>query len=227
MHLARALLNPVSRDVMRGLADPVALHRTILRAYPDGLGTSTRERAGILFRVDAGRGGDAVLVVQSSVRPDFGKLPPTYFVDSSDERLFSFGWPHHPFIEALDRSAVTGGARFRFRLRANATRKIDTKTGPDGKRRHGKRVPLRGDSERMQWLSRKAERAGFRVLDARVVEERPTHGRHEGGLVTVAGARFDGLLEVVDAERFVRDALDRGIGPAKAFGFGLLSIIPA
>lgn len=34
---------------------------------------------------------------------------------------------------------------------------------------------------------------------------------------------FDGVLGVTDAEAF-RVALREGVGPAKAFGFGLLSI---
>jgi CRISPR system Cascade subunit CasE len=33
------------------------------------------------------------------------------------------------------------------------------------------------------------------------------------------------LLEITDAERF-RAALAAGIGPAKAYGFGLLSVAP-
>jgi CRISPR system Cascade subunit CasE len=35
--------------------------------------------------------------------------------------------------------------------------------------------------------------------------------------------RFDGVLRVTDAARLV-EAVRSGIGPAKAFGFGLLSL---
>lgn len=37
------------------------------------------------------------------------------------------------------------------------------------------------------------------------------------------GVRFDGLLCVTDPETLV-EAVRQGIGPAKAFGFGLLSL---
>lgn len=41
--------------------------------------------------------------------------------------------------------------------------------------------------------------------------------------MTVGGALFEGVLVVDNVDRFVR-ALESGIGPAKAYGFGLLSI---
>jgi len=47
----------------------------------------------------------------------------------------------------------------------------------------------------------------------------PTKGQR------LRSVRYDGLLEVLDEERF-RESLLSGIGPAKAFGFGLLSIAP-
>ena len=57
---------------------------------------------------------------------------------------------------------------------------------------------------------------------------RPNHGdRRSGGRggksVTVGGALFEGVL-VVATSTVSFDALESGIGPAKAFGFGLLSI---
>ncbi|MCC7536683.1 MAG: type I-E CRISPR-associated protein Cas6/Cse3/CasE [Deltaproteobacteria bacterium] len=225
MYLARGFLNPVSRDVGRDLRDLTGLHRTVLRAFPDGLGATPRATAGVLFRVDVGRGG-ALLVIQSRERPDLGKLPPRYFLDPDDDRLFDLGWSTNPRVEAIDVARYVDGTRLAFRLVANVTKKIDTKTGPDGKRRNGKRVPLRTDDERMAWLARHARDAGFAVVDARVNAGAAASGsRGEADPVTFAGTRFDGVLEVRDADRF-REALATGIGPGKAYGFGLLSIAP-
>lgn len=94
MHLARGFLNPVSRDVIRDLASPVDMHRTLLRAFPDGLGEGARSRVGMLYRIDTGRDGGAMVVLQSSVRPDFSRLPARYFrsfskVGQGSERLSS------------------------------------------------------------------------------------------------------------------------------------------
>ena len=113
-----------------------------------------------------------------------------------------------------------------FRLRANTTKRVDTKLGPDGTRRHGRRVPLHDDAARISWLARHAERSGFRFAadSLRLTAVAPIGGRG-GKSVTVAGTLFDGSLQVVDADRF-RVAIQDGIGPAKAYGFGLLSIAP-
>lgn len=50
-------------------------------------------------------------------------------------------------------------------------------------------------------------------------QEKPTEKRYNAGL-------FDGVLVCTDADR-LRDAIVDGIGHAKAFGFGLLSLAPA
>lgn len=226
MHLARGFLNPVSRDVMRDLSSPVEMHRSLLRAFPDGLGEGPRGKVGLLYRVDLGRDGGAMLIAQSKERPDFARLPDRYFLDADDERFFSLGWPSNPYEQTLDLLAVGRGDRLLFRLRANVTKKVDTKTHPDGTASNGRRIPLRGDEARYAWLQRKATAAGFSVLDARMQEERPESGDRGAKTLTFGGIRFDGLLEVADELAF-RSAVTEGIGPAKAYGFGLLSIAKA
>lgn len=222
MHLTRGFLNPVSRDVIRDLASPVEMHRTLLRAFPDGLGDGARAKVGMLYRVDTGRDGGAMVVLQSAVRPDFSSLPERYFLDASDDRFFSLGWSQNPNVEELDTSAIAAGDKLLFRLRANVTKVVDTKTRPDGTPSNGRRVPLRTDQERYAWLQRKAAAAGFTLVDARMQDERAESGKRGDRTVTLAGVRFDGILEVADATAF-RAAVAAGIGPAKAYGYGLLS----
>ena len=50
-------------------------------------------------------------------------------------------------------------------------------------------------------------------------------GRRDGTAITFEGVRFDGLLRIVDDAAF-RAGVIHGIGPDKAFGFGLLSFAP-
>lgn len=224
MYLSRGFLNLTSRDVLRDLASPLEMHRSLMRGLPDELGDAPRREGGLLYRIDHGKDGGALLVATSKLRPNFAALPRSYFLDGDDDRLFSLGWSQHPLVEPMA-NAHPEGTRCAFRIAANTTRKVETKTGDDGKRRNGKRVPLRGDSERLDWLARKATQHGFRVLDVRVEEDKASRrGRQERG-PTFAGSRFDGLLEVSNAELF-RVALETGVGPAKAYGFGLLSVRP-
>ena len=82
-----------------------------------------------------------MIVVQSGVEPDWG------YAFHNARHLPAAPWEvkqfHHRFAE---------GQHLRFRLVANPTRKIDTKSGPDGRRRHGRRVPVRID-ELYEWLA--------------------------------------------------------------------------
>ena len=75
------------------------------------------------------------------------------------------------------------------------------------------------------WLDRKAERAGFRVLDCRVSDRGFQVSRKGDGAPPLRHlcVDFEGVLQVTDPDRFLA-AMRSGIGSAKGFGFGLLSI---
>jgi CRISPR system Cascade subunit CasE len=172
--------------------------------------------AGFLFRIDPQSGGRAVILVQSAVNPnwDYAFHNARYLLAAPPEmRPFS--------LEA------TSGQEFRFRLVANPTRKIDTKTGPDGRRRNGKRVPV--DSDQLEeWLICRSVPAGFYVgTDSLSVQPGYIYAnkKRNGGGQRLRSVRYDGVLKVSDAGRF-RQTVASGIGPGKAYGFGLLSVVP-
>jgi CRISPR system Cascade subunit CasE len=226
MYLSKLVLNPHSRAVRRDLADCHNLHRTLLSAFPQAQTEAPRDEFGLLYRIDTNpRTGDVTAIVQSQIAPE-----------------------NNPACKAIDMAyeALRKGRQLVFRLRANPTRKIDTKTRPDGKKSNGKRVEIRGEENQIAWLQRKAELHGFRLLSVRVnpgvtnirvALENKVFGWHgsngdgqgfKGGekrRLTFAAALFEGLLEITDAERFKQTLAD-GIGSGKAYGFGLLSIAP-
>lgn len=224
MILTRLFLNPRSREVQRSLADSHELHRHVLSMFGEVDVAPARAELKVLHRLEPSDGRNVVkLLVQSKLPPDVSRLPATFLdpaaggdaaASSSLATIFELMRP---------------GARYRFRLRANATRKIDTKSGPDGRRRHGRRVPVRGDEERIAWLVRHLSAAGLRVptddLLGPAISIRPEGSVRGGGDLTHESHLFEGVVEVVDADK-VREAICAGIGPGKAFGFGLLSLAP-
>lgn len=139
MYLSRAFLNPVSRAVRTDLADVASLHRTVMSMFPDGASKSARKEHGVLHRLDDdARNGRLVLLVQSVAQPDFTPLAAGYLLDlGSDLDLGGAGAFENPAVRAVgeERERIRVGDRFGFRLLANTTRKILTKTGDDGKRR--------------------------------------------------------------------------------------------
>jgi CRISPR system Cascade subunit CasE len=236
MYLSRLTLNPRSRDVRRDLSDCQNLHRMVLTAFPQQKDKAQGARAefGVLFRTDIDRrSGLIILLVQSQFAPDWSRLPPGYLADVEGENPAC-----KPVGEVYQ--SLQGGSRLKFRLRANPTRKIETKSLPDGTKRNGRRVELHTEEEQIRWLRDKELRAGFKLLSVRLrsdvpsVQVRPegkTFGWHgDGGekrrRLTFASVLFEGELVIVDSEKFCA-ALAAGIGTGKAYGFGLLSLARA
>jgi CRISPR system Cascade subunit CasE len=239
MILSRLFLNPRSREVRRDLADCQEMHRTVMSAFPQVESAAARNELAVLFRVEENREiGLTALLVQSRVQPDWSRLPASYLATTAegpnpDSKDLTAAWEY-----------LRAGIALNFRLQANPTRKIETKSGAHGERRNGKRVELRTEDDQIKWLTRKAEAGGFEIIsvraaptvpNVRVTEQAKHHGsRIEPGSpgdegvrkkLTFASVLFEGLLRVTDPDKF-RVALEQGLGPAKAYGFGLLSIAP-
>ena len=231
MYLSRLVLDPRSREAGRDLGDVYQMHRTIMSAFPQVKEQGgARAELAVLHRLDMDqRSGRTALLVQSGEEPDWNRLPEGYLF-----RLGSEG--DNPATKHIADAlvALSEGQILRFRLRANPTKKTDTKSGPDGQRRNGRRVDLRTERQQIEWLSRKAGRSGFRLVPVgpssntpavRVGAGEKLQGRTGSGIATLAGVLFEGLLEVTNPDN-LRLAIREGIGPGKAFGCGLLSIAP-
>ena len=233
MYLSRLVLNPMDSEVRRGAGDCGRMHRTLMGAFPevDG-GQSTRAQLGVLYRVEELPGsGNLLLLVQSRQEPDWSCLPPGYLLATGVS-------PENPACKEVSSlyAGLQVGQSLVFRLRANPTKKVDTTSGKDGSRRNGRRVALLGEAEQIAWLERKANQHGFQIvesvakpalLDVHPGATQGVRGLGSGGRnLTFSSVQYDGRLRVADRDLFVR-ALEDGIGPAKAFGFGLLSVAPA
>src|SRR5262245_64681254 len=87
IYLSRLILNPRSRAVRNDLSDCRGLHRTILSAFPQAVKDhgGARSEFGLLFRADTEpRSGRITLLVQSSAKPDWSRLPTDYLLDDFD-----------------------------------------------------------------------------------------------------------------------------------------------
>lgn len=237
MHYSRLLLNLASSRARRDIANDFEMHRTVMSAFP---ALTERERSdpdsgSILWRVDHDqRRGLVLLIVQSELPPNWQPLLdkyPGYVTSPPDSDL--------PPVTTMERHlAFQTGQRLTFRLRANPTKKLKVEG-----RKNGQRVGLISPDEQLGWLRRKAEDekypVGFRLLKSTIVDaDRPRRDRsrdseNDSGTTATAtrqlthvAVRFEGLLEVTDPIAF-QQTLRCGIGSAKGFGFGLLSVARA
>ena len=226
MFLSKLILNPRSRDARRDAATPYELHRTLAHAFATEPGADYRAQHGVLFRMEPllHRDDRPTILVQSTTEPDWQLLPEGYCISAKST----------PF-----NTEFTEGQTFQFRLVANPTRK-QKREG----QKQGQRMALLdtittdaeadGPTPAQAWLSRKGQQHGFEILWAtsdgfwhgakRVNRDTPDRGSSAAKqTVPLYGVRFDGVLRVTNGQ-LLTEALQMGIGPAKAFGFGLLSL---
>jgi CRISPR system Cascade subunit CasE len=213
MYLSRLILSPRNRRVQKEIADPYQMHKSLMRSFPDDL---DRERDRVLFRVETDlRTGMITVLLQSTLEPRWGWLDD----NGAQGYLLPMDEPN-PAVKEFDLNLAPGQV-LAFRLRANPTVKRKFESGDH------KRVGLYGEEKQIEWLKRKGEQGGFRLLSARTSGQDVIQGRirrngkrHDLKLLSI---QFDGLLQVTDPDR-LRESVQQGIGSGKALGFGLLSL---
>ncbi|WP_329295615.1 type I-E CRISPR-associated protein Cas6/Cse3/CasE [Streptomyces pseudovenezuelae] len=206
--LARIRLNPHSRAVQRDLRDANDMHRSLMRLVPDHLGTSPRQTAGLLYRLDETDTTSTLLVQAATLDPS--RLPDDY--GHADVKDLT------PMFNALKK-----GLAVRYRIVVNP---VKTERLPlEQKGRRGKRIPLTGPDADHWWTSRAAE-AG---LDLHTVLPTPIAAiRHPPkGAPSIRHhlVRYDGTATVTDPDALTHAVLT-GIGRAKSYGAGLISLAP-
>lgn len=214
MYLTRCGINPARRGARRLLASPQRVHAAVQAGFPP---SDPNER--ILWRLDTGNDRSDLFIV-SPDRPDL-----THVVEQA-------GWPTTQTWEAreyspfLDRLAA--GQRWAFRLTANPVRSLPRDAGRGRVSAH---VTV---AQQQEWFLRRAQQLGIEVpasslgVPELVVRDRRTarFERREataGRQVTVVMATYEGVLDVIEPA-LLRQALTAGIGRAKAYGCGLLTL---
>lgn len=117
--------------------------------------------------------------------------------------------------------------RYRFCLCANPTKKVAVQNADGSFKKNGRRLPLRNREELVAWIERKGAQSGFAVdqYSLRTIPQGREYFRKSEQAGLHDAVEFQGILAVTDLAMF-REAFSRGIGSAKAFGFGLLVIQP-
>lgn len=90
-----------------------------------------------------------------------------------------------------------------------------------------KREPILGQLPLLQWFLEQAEKHGFSPDAARLMVKVRSAQQFQSKESNQTRHRvlFTGVLKVTDRELFIQ-AFENGIGGGKAFGFGLLQLIP-
>jgi CRISPR system Cascade subunit CasE len=179
----------------------------VWKAFPGRDG----QRRDFLTRLDRRRDGFRLLIVSPTepARPDW--CPPD-----------SESWKTKP----IPRSYFAR-SRYAFQVCANPTKKVSKERADGSLTKNGRRVPMRTRKELVAWINRKGEQGAFTVDEAtlRTYSRGRDYFEKKGMRGLHSAIEYQGVLTVTDPSRF-HETFTRGIGSAKAFGFGLLVIAP-
>lgn len=214
MYISRVKLDLDNRKNLRDLSHLGCYHGWIEDSFPDERGKGNRSRK--LWRIDSIH-NEYYLLVLSEEKPEESILE-KYAIKGSLEIK-----DYDPFIEKLRE-----GMQAKFRIKLNTVKSLaDRSQG----RRRGRLVPVPLDELIPYFLSR-AEKNGFHVdegdlkIVARSKELFEKQDQEDTRIkLDLVSTSYEGLLTITDLEKF-KKALAQGIGKKKAYGFGLLTIIP-
>ncbi len=202
MYLSKVMIHgSISRN-------PYEIHRALWSLFPEN---AAAERD-YLFRVERFGQQQAEVLMQSMREPFAGNALGVRLLACKDYPL-----------------SLNVGQQLRFLLIANPVKTINDENGRLNARGEVKkcRVPLIHEEEWRNWLERKF--TGCAELQTLIAEKRlPLNFRKakEKRVGKIQPVYFQGVLQVKDPAG-LREVLNTGIGPAKAFGCGLLSLARA
>ncbi|MHA1372041.1 MAG: type I-E CRISPR-associated protein Cas6/Cse3/CasE, partial [Promethearchaeota archaeon] len=171
LYLSRLILNIRNKKVAQDLGNCYSMHKRVMSGFPDIKNThkngnekiTARQKFNVLYRPEISKTKNSiVLIVQSTIKPDWSKLPKNYVTNNE---FFNAGIQVKDISKILD--IIENGMKLRFRLRANPTKKIPTKDENGNiikSKKNNSRVPLIRDKDQLDWLKRKAEKCGFEPL---------------------------------------------------------------
>lgn len=224
---SKVMLNPLRRQGAKLLTSPQAMHAAVAGAFPPDISTSESR---VLWRVDSSK-NSTVLYIVGPEKP------------SLEHIVEQAGWETRPGLSA-DYSRLLGslkkGQRWRFEIVANPT----YSEWRDGKR--GKVKAHVSEKHQLEWLYAKAPSAGFelapipgssedqlgkwkltdipQILERKTLDfQKSSQAGKRRSRTRIVQARFSGVLEVSNADA-LRTTLQQGIGRARGYGCGLMTL---
>ncbi len=209
MYLTRVEIDTEDRRKARSLTHLGAFHNWVEQSFPGEFTQGIRSRK--LWRIDQLCGKKYLMILSESM-PDTKALE-TYGKEGSAQCK-----NYDAYLQRLRE-----GERLRFRLVANPVHAVAEQKGMRGVER-----PHITIQHQLDYLMKRTEKNGFHISEDEVciVERGYEVLRKQGSKqVRVVKVAYEGILTITDIGKF-RHALVNGIGKKKAYGFGLLTVIP-
>lgn len=246
-YLSRIRINPLRAESRRLLASPRAMRGAVLGGVPD---QPTEER--VLWRLDSDEPRRPALYVLTTSKPDWSHIVENAGWPDADGEHATI----RDYTPLLAQIAIGRQFAFRLTANPVQNTAapvkpstIQTEQTARGERRRSYRLGHRTATEQLRWFLDRTSRWGFQVPPARTdppapglahdhaedepanevritARDRKSFNKNGGGMpVVLHTVMYEGHLQVTDAQLLTQHLLG-GIGPAKAYGCGLLTLAP-
>lgn len=211
MYLSRVEIDTRNRQKLRDLTHLGAYHGWIEDSFPEEQNQQVRTRK--LWRIDRLQNKEFLLLI-SNQPPDLQRLE-KYGVEGSAETK-----EYDTFLNSLHNGTV---AKFRATLNP-----VISKFDIEHPERRGRVVSCVSVESQMKYFFDRTEKNGFRVFENGVTIVHRSYEilKKKGHKNTkLSKVTYEGTLEIIDIEKF-KAVLTHGLGRKKAYGFGMITIIP-
>lgn len=209
MYISRVEIDLNNRKKTKDLTHIGAFHNWVERSFPDEVSDSARTRK--LWRIDQ-IGDKQFLILISRTEPDLEQLEKYGVKGTAETKLYD------QYLDSLKK-----GMRLRFRVTLNPVISISEGIG-----KRGRVMPHVTVQHQMKYLLDRAQKSGF-ILDEdeyAIVERGYAWLKKTGEKdLRLIKATYEGILTIQDKDRFLTTLIE-GIGKKKAYGFGLMTVVP-
>lgn len=221
MYLSRVEIDFDNRMKTRKLTHLGAYHDWVERSFPEDFELGNRTRK--LWRIDRLNDKYYLLIVSEN--------KPVIVSEDNPEKegLERYGVSGTGQVKDYDKflNSIKTGGKMRFRVKLN-TVKADSQEGKKAGLKRGRLFPIVNQEELVRFLIDRSKKNGFKVEeDDFVVVEKGFEKLQKKNMksLDLAMATYEGNLVVTDEEKFIK-TLTEGIGKKKAYGFGMMTVIP-
>lgn len=209
MYISRVEIDIENRGKTRQLSHLGAYHNWVEHCFPEEHQMNIRSRK--LWRVDRLNGKNYLLMV-SETSPNIDNLE-RYGVPNSGEIK-----EYNSFLQSLDE-----GMQLHFRVALNPVVSVSKGAGV-----RGRVMPHVTVEQQMQFLLDRSVKNGFQLnSEDFVIKERSYEPlkQSEPNTIRISKVVYEGILTIKDIVVF-RETLQKGFGKKKAYGFGLMTVVP-
>lgn len=221
MYLSRVEIDFDNRMKTRKLTHLGAYHDWVERSFPEDFELGNRTRK--LWRIDRLNDKYYLLIVSEN--------KPVIVSEDNPEKegLERYGVSGTGQVKDYDKflNSIKTGGKMRFRVKLN-TVKADSQEGKKAGLKRGRLFPIVNQEELVRFLIDRSKKNGFKVEeDDFVVVEKGFEKLQKKNMkpLDLAMSTYEGNLVVTDEEKFIK-TLTEGIGKKKAYGFGMMTVIP-